>query len=233
MYVPTRHRAIVGEIYERLGCPIEFGPDRPPSGHGTLAVKIDAGAALATVQAETIGADTVRLVRQARRELVERTHVEVVYVELPLADPATAIVAEELEQDGFGFLGVAPHFSPRGDLLRLAYLVDPLAREPIKTLDEPAGRLVDYALAEQTDCEMRCSRVESGLCRCRELRRNREADTMTTSRRKFLGMAAGTGATGARSSAYWDLAPKRMKPRRPSTRPPRGRCSILRVSMIR
>jgi hypothetical protein len=89
-------------------------------------------------------------VRQARRELVERTHVEVVYVDLPLDDPATALVAEELEKDGFGFLGVAPHFSTRGDLLRLAYLVELLGSEPIKTLDEAAGRLVDYALAEQT-----------------------------------------------------------------------------------
>ena len=149
VFVPARHRAIVGEIYERLGCAVEFGADCPPTGHGTLAVSIDAGAALATVQAETIGADTVRLVRQARRELVERTHVEVVYVELPLADPSTAIVAGELEQDGFGLLGVAPHFSPRGDLLRLAYLVEPLAREPIKTLGEPEARLVDYVLAEQ------------------------------------------------------------------------------------
>ncbi len=149
VFVPQRHRTMVGEIYQRLGCAIAFGPDRPPAGHGTLAVTIDAGAALATAQAESIGADTVRLLRQARRELVERTHVEVVYAELPLADPATALVAGELEQDGFGFLGVAPHFSPRGDLLRLAYLVEPLAREPIKTLGEPEGRLVDYALAEQ------------------------------------------------------------------------------------
>jgi hypothetical protein len=58
-------------------------------------------------------------------------------------------VAEELEALGFGFAGVAPHFSTRGDLLRLIYLVGPLAREPIKTYDEAAGRLVDYALAEQ------------------------------------------------------------------------------------
>jgi anti-sigma regulatory factor (Ser/Thr protein kinase)/GNAT superfamily N-acetyltransferase len=149
VFIPARHRAIVAEIYERLGCRIEIGAARPPSGHGTLAVSIDAGAALATVSADMIGTDTVRLVRQARRELVERTHVEVVYVELPLDDTATAIVAGELEQDGFGFLGVAPHFSPRGDVLRLGYLVEPLAREPIKTLGEPEGRLVDYALAEQ------------------------------------------------------------------------------------
>ena len=115
----------------------------------TAWLGIDAGAALASILAETIGADTVRLVRQGRRELVERTHVEAVYVELPLEDPATAVVAAELEQDGFGFLGVAPHFSPRGDLLRLAYLVEPLARAPIKTLGETEDRLVEYTLAEQ------------------------------------------------------------------------------------
>jgi hypothetical protein len=149
VHVPPRHRPIVAEVYQRLQCPIEFGPGRPPSGHGTLAVKIDAGAATANMLAEAIGADTLQLVRHARRELVERTHVEVVYVELPLVDPATAIVAAELEPEGFGFLGVAPHFSPRGDLLRLAYLVEPLRREPIKTLGEPEGRLVDYVLAEQ------------------------------------------------------------------------------------
>jgi hypothetical protein len=114
-----------------------------------LAVRIDAGAGRANVYADVIGEDTVRLVRQARRELVERSHVEVVTVELPVADAAAGMVAEELERDGFGFLGVAPHFSPRGDLLRLAYVVEPLGREAIKTLDDVAARMVDYALGEQ------------------------------------------------------------------------------------
>ena len=67
-----------------------------------------------------------------------------------LSDPATPSVAEALEEEGFGFLGVAPCCAPGGDdLLRLAYLVTPLEREPIKTADEFTGRLVDYALAEQ------------------------------------------------------------------------------------
>jgi hypothetical protein len=156
VYVPGRHREVVGEIYQRLECPIEFGEGSPPIGHGTLAVKVDAGAAQANLRADAIGADTLQLIRSARRELVERSHVEVVYVELPMAVPATAIVAEQLETDGFGFLGIAPHFSTRGDLLLLAYLVEPLAREPIKTFDDIAARLVDYTLAEQ-------QRVRGGL----------------------------------------------------------------------
>jgi hypothetical protein len=34
-------------------------------------------------------------------------------------------------------------------VLRLAYLVEPPAREPIETVNAFAGDLVDYALAEQ------------------------------------------------------------------------------------
>jgi hypothetical protein len=71
-------------------------------------------------------------------------------VDLPLADSATPLLADEIEKEGFGFLGIAPHFSLRGDVLRLAYLVEPLQRDPIQTADPFTGELVDYALAEQT-----------------------------------------------------------------------------------
>jgi anti-sigma regulatory factor (Ser/Thr protein kinase) len=149
VYAPQRHRAILTEIYERLECPFDFGSGAASTGNGTLATQLASRAASASLFAETIGADTVGLVRQARRELVERARVEVVYLDLPITDPAAGIVADELERDGFGFLGIGPHFSPRGDLLRLAYVVEPLEREPIKTLGEPEARLVDCVLAEQ------------------------------------------------------------------------------------
>ena len=156
VHVPARHRAVIGEIYQRLECPVEFRDGHPPSGQGTLAVKISAGAALAHVYAESIGENTLQLICRTRRELVERHHIEVVYVDLPLADPATAIVAEQLEMDGFGFLGVAPHFSNRGDVLRMAYLVEPVDREALHLLEDIVGELVDYVLDEQ-------KRVRSGL----------------------------------------------------------------------
>jgi hypothetical protein len=156
IHVPARHQSIVDKIYQGLQCPVEFGNSLEPSGQGTLAVKIDAGAARANVNADTIGEDTVRLICQTRRELVERNHVEVVYVELPLADPATAVVVERLELDGFGFLGIAPHFSRRGDTIRMAYLVEPVDRKAIHLLEEVAGELVDYTLREQ-------NRVRTGL----------------------------------------------------------------------
>ncbi|MBL9164256.1 MAG: ATP-binding protein [Planctomycetaceae bacterium] len=148
IFVPDRHRAIVAEIYAKLDAPLEFGLAAPAGGHG--AIRISIAANLATIRAEQLGGDTAHQIRHAKREIVERSHAEVVYAELPLSDPATPSVADELEAEGFGFLGVAPCCAPRGDdLLRLAYLVDPLEREPIKTADEFCGRLVDYALAEQ------------------------------------------------------------------------------------
>jgi hypothetical protein len=149
LYAPEQHREIIAEIYERLGCPVQFAAGVVPSGHGTLAVRMESNAARGMLRAEIIGADTVHAVRHATRDLVERTGAAVVFVDLPLADAATPPVAEALEAEGFGFAGVAPHFSSRGDLLRLVYLVEPLERDPIKTYDEPAARLVEYALADQ------------------------------------------------------------------------------------
>jgi hypothetical protein len=137
------------KIYKNLQCPVEFGTPAAAAGHGTLTVKIDSGAACAFIRADELGADTAQLIRHAKREIIERSHAEALYAELPLADPATPAIADELESAGFGFLGLAPCFSLRGDILRLAYLVEPLAREPIKTLDAFTGQLVDYALAEQ------------------------------------------------------------------------------------
>lgn len=149
VYVPDRHREMTATIYKQLECPVEFGRPVLATGHGTLTTTINSGAATAFLRADDLGADTAQLIRHTKREIIERSHVEAVYVELPLADPATPYVADEIERDGFGFLGVVPNFSTRGDVLRMAYLVEPLEREPIKTFDEFTGRVFDYALAEQ------------------------------------------------------------------------------------
>ncbi len=149
IYIPAKHQAITSQIYENLKCPIQLGEGSIPSGHSRMAVKVDAGAAIAFVRAAQLGIDTANTIRHAKRKLVEHAHIEVVYVELPLQDTATPHIVDELEADGFGFIGIAPHFSAAGDLLRLAYLVDPLARDPIKTDEAFAGQLVDYTLAEQ------------------------------------------------------------------------------------
>jgi GNAT superfamily N-acetyltransferase len=149
IYVPDRHRELVAKIYENLQCPVKIGTSVVATGHGTLTVKIDSGAACAFIRVGEAGADTAHLICHAKREIIERSHAEAIYAELPLADPATPTIVNDLESAGFGFLGLAPCFSLHGDILRLAYLVEPLARDPIKTVDAFTAKLVDYALAEQ------------------------------------------------------------------------------------
>ncbi len=157
LFVPPRHQEIATEIYANLQAPVEFGPLTVPTAeHGTHAVKLSAGKALGKIRASTLGRDSVYAIRHGLRSLVEQSRAEVVVVELPLADPACGYVAQQLEADGLGFTGIGPHFSPQGDILKLTYLVSPLEREPIKTFEPFAGRLVEYALAEQ-------ARVRAGL----------------------------------------------------------------------
>ncbi len=148
--LPARHQEIAGAIYENLQCPVSFGESaRPTLEHGTLTVKLERRASLATIHAPRLGKDSDRAIRHAARELVEHSRAKAVLVELPLVDTAAAHVCEALEADGFGFTGIGPHFSTAGDILKLAYLVEPLVREPIKTFEPFADRLVDYALDEQ------------------------------------------------------------------------------------
>lgn len=150
IYPPANHQAVVTQIYEKLNCPIQLGESRRPTGHGQIAVQIEGRASRAFVRAERLGAETLETIRRAKRKLVEHSNMEVVFVDLPLQSPATPHVVEELEADGFGFIGVAPQFFATSDVIRMAYLVDPLDREPIKTAAEFADFLVGYALSEQT-----------------------------------------------------------------------------------
>ena len=147
--VPSQHKPIVEEIYRNLGFPVEFREERVPEGKGSCSVRVDSGAAKAIVKVERVGTDTAHAVRHARRELTEHSHAEVVFIEMPLNDPATPYAVEALEEYGFSFAGIAPHFSKSGDVLRLVYLTQPLDQEHIVTYEDFAGRLVKYALSEQ------------------------------------------------------------------------------------
>lgn len=149
VFVPARHQEMVAKIYQNLACQVQFGSGQDPRGHGMIAIELDNGAAKANLRVDQIGEDTFHTILQAKRNLLEKSHVEVLYVELPLTDPATAFLHETLEEEGFGFLGLVPCCSHRGDVLLLGYLVDPLTRNTIKTAEGFAEQLVDYTLQEQ------------------------------------------------------------------------------------
>ncbi len=149
LYVPAEYQEVIEQIYQGLACPVTFGDAVVPQGHGRLTVKIDARGRTAFLRADELGEDSVHEVRRAKRELTEHSHAQAVFVELPLYDPGMPPIAIQLQEHGFSFAGIAPHFSRRGDLLRLVYLTEPLERDPIKTYGDFAATLVDFAVAQQ------------------------------------------------------------------------------------
>ena len=150
VYAPPAHREVLEAIYQRLQCAVTFKEGTAPRGQGTRTVRMDPHARKAFIRTDRLGEDSVIGICNTKQELTEHSHVEAVFVELPLEDPGTPSVALALEDHGFAFAGIAPHFSMRGDVLRLIYLTEPLARAPIKTYEDCSAHLLDYVLAEQT-----------------------------------------------------------------------------------
>jgi len=149
IFAPPRHQEILRRLLAPLGAPIAFGESAPPTGHGALRVQLVPSAATAYLTATRPGADTLPAIRRARRDLIEHSHAEAIFVDLPLQDPATPLIAEELRAAGFSLAGIAPDFLESGDLLRLVHLADDLAVEKMQIADPAARDLITYALADR------------------------------------------------------------------------------------
>lgn len=93
--------------------------------------------------------DLRELVRSRLRELCLH-RVDVIYVDLPLSNPATRIDGDRLEELGFFFGGIIPE-ARDGDVLRLQYLNNvEVERDGVSTTSDFGGELLDLTF-EQRD----------------------------------------------------------------------------------
>ena len=103
---------------------------------------------LAFLRVEEPGADLQELVRVRLRELCLH-HVDCIYVDLPLSNPATQHAGARLHELGFFFGGVVPELL-NGDVLRLQYLnevhVEP---EDVRTGSDFGQELVNLIFQEK------------------------------------------------------------------------------------
>jgi hypothetical protein len=120
-----------------------------PSAAGEVCVSLLHGWAAGVIRVRRVAADTAADVRRARQDLCETAGAEVVYLELPLAQPGTPALCEAAEADGFFFSGLGPRFAPDGDALRLQFLNTDLDFSRLQ-IASPFGReLLDYVAAER------------------------------------------------------------------------------------
>lgn len=125
VYAPARHRAIVRrtlELCELRGTIADPPVDVRIAERTGLHVEVDQDHNLALITAHDPGADLEQAVAAERRHLFHRKGLDAIYLDLPLENPATAVLADHLERLGVSYAGVFPNNRTDGDVLRMQSL---------------------------------------------------------------------------------------------------------------
>jgi len=152
VYAPERHLPVVARTLQV--CDLRGAPARPPAdaalpARSVLHVDVDRDHAIGLVTVTAPGADLADVVRAERHHLFRHAGADAVYLDLPLDDPATALVADHLEELGVSYAGIFPNHRADGDVLRMQSLhrVRVTADDVVVASDH--GRdLLDYVLGD-------------------------------------------------------------------------------------
>ncbi|HEY5709073.1 MAG TPA: hypothetical protein VIS51_06730 [Solirubrobacterales bacterium] len=152
VYAPKRHLGIVGRTLEL--CELRGTLAAPPTDFALeerteLHVAVDADHNLALITVHVPGADLEAAVAAERHHLFHRLGLDAVYLDLPLDTPATALVADHLEQLGVSYAGVFPNSRCDGDVLRMQSLHRArIKADDVSVASEHGRELLDYVLAD-------------------------------------------------------------------------------------
>jgi len=152
VYAPERHLPVVTRTLTT--CDLHGTPAPPPAdavlpARSVLHVHIEADHAIALVTVTTPGADLEEVVRAERHHLFHHRGVDAVYLDLPLDDPATALVADHLEALGVSYAGIFPNSRADGDVLRMQSLHRVrIAADDVVVASDHGRDLLDYVLAD-------------------------------------------------------------------------------------
>jgi GNAT superfamily N-acetyltransferase len=151
-YAPGRHREVVRrtlELCELRGTLADPPADASLPARTELHVDVDSGHNLALITADAPGADLEAAVAAERHHLFHRLGLDAVYLDLPLEDPATALVAGDLERLGVSYAGVFPNRRAEGDVLRMQSLHRArITADDIAVASDHGRELLDYVLAD-------------------------------------------------------------------------------------
>jgi hypothetical protein len=146
-HVPPRHRDFLARIYRQFGIEVELRPGVPPAGPGEFASSYSAGLGQGVIRVIRCGTDSAARIRQLCREW--RGAAQVISLDLPLGQAGALELCRLVEEDGFFFSGLGPHFAGDGDTLRLQRLDTELDISQLQIADPFARELVDYVARER------------------------------------------------------------------------------------
>lgn len=152
VYAPERHREIVGqtlELCELRGELAQPPPDTELAERSELHAVVDTDHNLALITVLAPGADLEQAVAAERHHLFHRAGLDAIYLDLPLATPATALVADHLERLGVSYSGVFPNSHCDGDVLRMQSLHRArIKADDVSVASEHGRQLLAYVLAD-------------------------------------------------------------------------------------
>jgi serine/threonine-protein kinase RsbW len=152
VYAPERHREVVArtiELCELRGTLADPPAEAELSAQTRLHAAVDRDHNLALLTVLEPGADLEQAVAAERHHLFHRENLDAVYVDLPLENPATALLADRLERLGVSYAGVFPNHRTDGDVLRMQSLHRVRVKADDVVVASDHGReLLDYVLAD-------------------------------------------------------------------------------------
>ncbi|MBS1676824.1 MAG: hypothetical protein JST08_05505 [Actinobacteria bacterium] len=152
VYAPERHHEIVGQTLAL--CRLRGTLAQPPAEcelaeHTELHTEVDADHNLALLTVTVPGADLEEVIGAERRRLFDDVDLDAIYIDLPLVEPATALVADHLERLGVSYSGIFPNPKADGDVLRMQSLHRVRVKADDVAVASDHGReLLDYVLAD-------------------------------------------------------------------------------------
>lgn len=152
VYAPERHHEIVGQTLEL--CELRGTLAKPPAGASLqertdLHVAVDADHNLALITVHSPGTDLETVIAAERHHLFHRACLDAVYIDLPLENPATALIADDLERLGVSYAGVFPNNLCNGDVLRMQSLHRVrIKADDVSVASDHGRELLEYVLAD-------------------------------------------------------------------------------------
>ena len=152
VYAPERHHEIIGQtlaLCELRGTLAKPGPETELAARTELHVEVDEDHNLALLTVAVPGADLEQTLAAERRHLFHRRGLDAIYIDLPLEQPATALVADDLERLGVSYAGVFPNHRTDGDVLRMQSLHRVRVKaDDIAVASDHGRELLDYVLGD-------------------------------------------------------------------------------------
>ncbi len=152
VFVPERYSDIVSRLYQQLKYTRSFKKydKKPHAAKSSVTVNRKPGLGIVQINVRQAGRDLPDAIERDRRQF-RSEGIEAIYVDLPLCDPASAAVVEELRAMGLFYGGVLIERGG-GDMLRMQGLIDACIAPNAELISSQGGReLLDFVLSDARD----------------------------------------------------------------------------------